>query len=88
MASESSGLRPRAALRVEVLVADAHGFVLIDAYLTFDSHQVIFEFLGYQVYLYKSNKVLGGLGRERGVDSHGVDRLNRGHGKAVGLSSG
>jgi hypothetical protein len=47
MASESSGLRPKAALRVEVLVADAHGFMLVDTYLTFDSYQVVFEFLGY-----------------------------------------
>jgi hypothetical protein len=62
--------------------------MFIDTYLTFDSHQVVFEFLGYQVYLYKSNKVLRGLGRERGVDGHRVDRLNRGHGKTVGLSSG
>jgi hypothetical protein len=87
MAGESSGFRPRAALRVEVLVVDAHGFMLIDAYLTFDLYQVVFEFLGYQVYLYKLHKVFGSLGGERGVDGHRADRLNRGHSKAVGVSS-
>jgi hypothetical protein len=87
MASESSGLRPKAAPRVEVLVVDTHGFMLINTYLTFDLYQVVFEFLGYQVYLYKSHKVFRSLGGERRVDGHRADRLNRGHSNAVGVSS-
>jgi hypothetical protein len=87
MASKSSGLWPRAALRIEVLVADAHGFMFIDPYLTFDSYQVILELLGHQVDLYETNKVFRGLGGERRVNSHRADGLDRGHGKAVGVSS-